>query len=110
MHRLNPNLPSKALLKNSNAIGVSSSTEVECITPQNKRIIGFLSDLPLNSIDDVSTNYVILAIASTDSSATGMDSVSLIFFKIIIPYITYLFTDLLNIMLFVSSTWKMENG
>lgn len=108
--RLDPNLPTKDLWKNLKSIGVSSKTNDKCSIPPNELISSFFPapqqtslSAPTSSrsapefiFEAVSTVDVILAIASLKSTATGLDCVSLKFFKVILPLIITFFTDVIN--------------
>lgn len=109
--KLDPNLPSKDLWKNLKSIGVSSSSDAKCTIPPNELInsffpvqpqtpisSGFLTprSAPTFSFAAVTTNDVILAVSSLKSSASGVDGISLKFFKIILPSIINFFTDVIN--------------
>lgn len=107
----NSNLNTKQLWKNLRTHGINSKPQAECNLCPNELASLFFPvciessyhhpiverDLHSSfSFRNVTPNDVLNALSRIRSNATGLDGVSLKFFKIILPYVVNFFTDFLN--------------
>lgn len=106
----NSNLSTKQLWKNLRNNGVNNKPQVECsLSPNELASVFFPVHNPTwnplavksrttqtFSFESVTVNQVVLAVSSIRSNASGLDGVSMKFFKLLLPSVINTFTDFIN--------------
>lgn len=106
----NSNLSTKQLWRNLGTNGVNNKPQVECTLSPNHLASLFFPvynpswnplavkerTTPSFAFECVTINQVLMALASISSNASGLDGVSIRFFKVLSPFVINIFTDFLN--------------